>query len=242
MVTLEGLLVPPGAVVARPRNDSRLRIEVFGDSDSNGFGILGLDSYSCVEDFARWEDCRLGWAYGLADALNAQLHVEAWSGKGVVKNAVGVAPTSPDPMPIYWNRTLATVASDVWNFGAWRPHLVVVLLGSNDFFMEPYPPAVLFKSRYVSLLETISAAYDGNVTLANVCGGLSSGPIACGLIQPAVQRFQQLHPLLAEHVHYIHVPDSLLQYPQDYGCLDHRNVVGQSKLLNYLLTALPLNS
>jgi hypothetical protein len=33
----------------------------------------------------------------------------------------------------------------------------------------------------------------------------------------------------------VEIPTTLLAYPEDYGCLDHRNVVGQRKLASYLL-------
>lgn len=34
---------------------------------------------------------------------------------------------------------------------------------------------------------------------------------------------------------YVEIPPTLLEYPQDYGCLDHRNRVGQRKLASFLL-------
>jgi len=74
-------------------------IEVFGDSDSNGFGIEGPDYYDCLFSLRRYENCFAGYASLLASAFDADLYLEAWSGKGVVKNAVDFYSESAAPMP-----------------------------------------------------------------------------------------------------------------------------------------------
>lgn len=37
-------------------------------------------------------------------------------------------------------------------------------------------------------------------------------------------------------LHYVEIPPALLAYPEDYGCLDHRDVSGQRKLAKFLVT------
>jgi hypothetical protein len=38
-------------------------------------------------------------------------------------------------MPLYWNRTLATDPTSLWNFDRWVPDLVVILLGIHRLLL-----------------------------------------------------------------------------------------------------------
>lgn len=82
---------------------------------------MGLETY---------ENCWEGYAATVSRWLGADYHIEAWSGKGVVKNAISLFETSEDPMPLYWPRTIATDPASHWNFTLWVPDLVVILLGT----------------------------------------------------------------------------------------------------------------
>jgi hypothetical protein len=69
----------------------------------------------------------------LASRLNAEIQVIAWSGKGAVRNANGSNPTSPDPLPFYYNRTLATSVNDYWVPSKYIPDVVIIMLGTYNY-------------------------------------------------------------------------------------------------------------
>lgn len=90
-----------------------------------GFGIEGPNSWRCIWSLEKYENCWEGYAALTSRWLDADYRIEAWSGKGVVKNAVGIG----DPMPLYWNRSIAADAHLLTDFTLWVPDLVVILLG-----------------------------------------------------------------------------------------------------------------
>ena len=58
------------------------------------------------------------------------MHIEAWSGKGVVKNAIGIGGT---PMPEDWTKVTTNSIKGSWEFPpSWVPQAVLVWLGTND--------------------------------------------------------------------------------------------------------------
>lgn len=66
-----------------------------------------------------------------ADALNAELHVECWSGKGVVRNYGDKKQESDLPMPKYVPLALANDFAALWNFSNYVPDTIVINLGSK---------------------------------------------------------------------------------------------------------------
>jgi hypothetical protein len=72
--------------------------------------------------------------------------LEAWSGKGLVRNAGDKNITSIDPFPIYYGRALANDPQSQWDFSKWIPDAVFINLGTNDYGSEPHPPQELFEN------------------------------------------------------------------------------------------------
>lgn len=220
-------------------NDNNIRrIEYFGDSDGNGFAIDSSYSNSswCMFQLKSIQNCALGFPFLLASHFRARIHIEAWSGKGVVKNAASLLPTSSNPMPIYWNRTVAIDSLHLWNFSRFVPDLIIVYLGGNDFFNKPYPDPAHFESAYLQLLRTILLSFqhasDKSPTFLALCGGGDiTDQLPCDHVSAPVAEFAREHP----RTFYLRIPDNLLQFPDDYGCLEHRNIQGQAKMVDFLL-------
>ncbi|HQF55864.1 MAG TPA: GDSL-type esterase/lipase family protein [Fibrobacteria bacterium] len=135
-----------GRILAPPPRRG-LRIEFVGDSITCGYGNLAPDeSHSfdpATEDFSR------SWAGLTGRRLGADVHCVAWSGLGLVRNF----DLEPAPTLIERYRYANPVSRVDWEFGRWLPQVVVVNLGSNDFFRYPPPDAERFRStlaRFVS--------------------------------------------------------------------------------------------
>lgn len=82
----------------------------------------------------------------IARAVNADFFVEAWSGKGMVRNYGDPNITSVDPFPKYYPYTLATEWTQKWDFYAWVPDVIVINLGTNDYSTQPHPPQNVFET------------------------------------------------------------------------------------------------
>jgi hypothetical protein len=69
-------------------------LEFYGDSITCGYGNEGTPPCDFT---AGTENNWLSWGPMTARALNASVHVEAWSGKGVVRYGLPLCPLPPHP-------------------------------------------------------------------------------------------------------------------------------------------------
>lgn len=107
------------------------RIEFIGDSITAGYGV-DPTPVACGE--GTWFDPTHAWfAYGprLARRLGAQWALSAVSGMGMHRNWNSLSPTMPDVYDGVYMEYTETVTP--WDFAGYRPDLVVVALGTNDF-------------------------------------------------------------------------------------------------------------
>jgi lysophospholipase L1-like esterase len=142
-VAIEGELLPPPPVGRR--------IEIVGDSITAGYGNEGIDPCGFS---AFTENHYMTYGAIAARALGAELHMIAWSGKGVVHNYGGDV---FETMPELYDRAVPTEPGD-WSF-EWQPDVVVVNLGTNDFNTHADPPAELFVGTYVEFAARLRSVY-----------------------------------------------------------------------------------
>lgn len=104
-----------------------------------------------------------------ARALNAEIFVEAWSGKGVVRNGGDPNITSHTPFPAYYPRTLANNENMLWDFSQYLADAVVINLGTNDYSGNPNPPKEVFESGYENFISFFRSHYP-KAPVFVVCG------------------------------------------------------------------------
>lgn len=126
----EGFFVETGRALpaaSRPR-----RIEFIGDSHTVGYGVRSA-SRDCTEQQVHdLTDTSLAFGPILAGRLDADYRIEAFSGRGVVRNYNGVA--AGEPLPVLLPRLIPGQAEPRIAAGdPWKPDVVVVGLGTNDF-------------------------------------------------------------------------------------------------------------
>ena len=125
------------------------KLEFYGDSITCGYGCLDPDPDAGFRP--ETESFPLSWAARTADILGAEVHAQAISGIGAVRNWPGVV---GEPLPRRWRRAHPDHTAE-WDLGSWVPAAVVVNLGTNDFGTAPFLPDESFLDGYAAFLEEI---------------------------------------------------------------------------------------
>ncbi|MGW0547878.1 SGNH/GDSL hydrolase family protein [Streptomyces altiplanensis] len=168
---------PGGAVLSRPAARNR-QIEFIGDSLTVGYGNLSTSRDCTSDQVKRTTNTDVSYGALTARRLNADYQINGYSGLGMVRNYNG---GSPDvTYRTFYDRALLNVSGDVWrNPGTWRPQLVVVNLGTNDFSTavnpgEPWTPdslAAAYRSAYGDFLQKLRTRYGAGTTIVAVGAG-----------------------------------------------------------------------
>jgi hypothetical protein len=129
---INGLFVPPSGDVLTPDPLPAHRIDVFGDSDSVGYGNTSTSRLCPGDNVFLLTDATQAWPRILANHYKTTASVMARSGIGLVRNGTGGMPDTT--MSQIHNRLLpsdATTATVTARQA--KPWLTVVALGDNDF-------------------------------------------------------------------------------------------------------------
>lgn len=164
----EGFFVGPRDS-ALPAPSRPRRIEFIGDSHTVGYGVRSAGPECTEQQVHDLTDTSLAFGPILAGRLNADYRIEAFSGRGVVRNYNGLA--AGEPLPALLPRVIPghaepRVAAD----DPWTPDIVVIGLGTNDFSTPLHPgeawadEAALrhdYRETYVAFIQGLEAARPG---------------------------------------------------------------------------------
>ena len=234
-IFLEGATFLPLKKATALRNQNhnclhRHKLLVIGDSITAAYGV---DEANPCQFSAATENEEHSYAVLVAKQVQAELHVVAWSGKGVVRNYGDVNPTSTEPMPTYYNRTLATspftsdpAGGNYWSPSAFPADIVLVMLGTNDYSTQPTPSDEQFISGLVDLLHRIGADYpQSKGHVAAMCAPMQTGR-QCANIATAAQQ---------AGVNYVFIDPDV--FTGGYGCDGHPNAQTQQLMANIVTPA-----
>lgn len=121
--------------------------------------LLG-DSVTCGEaiDRVAGEQKHTGWwnareSYGLltADAVNAQVHLVCWGGRGLIRSWNGK--TDEANLPDFYEFATGD-ANTKWDHTQYQPDLIIVAIGTNDF-SPGIPDRETYVSAYVKLVNKL---------------------------------------------------------------------------------------
>ncbi|WP_157548336.1 cellulose binding domain-containing protein, partial [Micromonospora sp. ATCC 39149] len=184
-----GLVAAPGgAILDRPAARSR-QVEFIGDSLTVGYGNTSTTRDCTGDEVTRTTNTDVSFGALTARELDADYQVNAYSGIGMVRNYNGGSPGVN--YGTYYDRALLHVDGDVWDRPAtWRPQLVVVHLGTNDFSTpinsgEAWTEQTLaaaYRSTYVAFLAKLRARYGAGTTIV-VVGTSLFGTLAQQVVQ-----------------------------------------------------------
>ncbi|GAA3349026.1 SGNH/GDSL hydrolase family protein [Amorphoplanes nipponensis] len=211
---------PGGAILPGPPARHR-QIEFIGDSYTAGYGNLSPTRDCTGDEVNRTTNADLSFGARTARQLNADYQINAFSGRGMVRNYNGGEPGTS--YRTYYDRALLSVDGDVWRPGRWRPQLVVIGLGINDFSTainpgEPWTPESLvaaYRAAYLEFLGKLRARY-GPRTVIVVSATAVSGTTA--FADTARQVVQERNAQGDELVRYWYYDSAGLDYG---GCHWH---------------------
>lgn len=158
-----------GKFAAPPKHANR-RIEFIGDSFTVGFGNEGENGQDESLLFEKTNASK-SYAFLLADGYKADFQVNAFSGRGLVRNYDNIVPdwtiqrlyeyTVPGEAP-------GDIANGVdeasirYDFDSFHPQVIVLFIGINDFQGNPpYGDKGAFRKAYANLLEKLRKAHPG---------------------------------------------------------------------------------
>ncbi|MFI9544802.1 RICIN domain-containing protein [Streptomyces sp. NPDC052016] len=182
--TVGGFVAAPGgAVLSKPAARNR-QIEFIGDSLTVGYGNLSTSRTCTWDQVKRTTNADVSYGALTARRLNADYQINGYSGLGMVRNYNG---GSPDvTYRTFYDRALLNVSGDVWqNPGTWRPQVVVVNLGTNDFSTainpgEPWTSDSLaagYRTAYGDFIQKLRTRYGSGTTIVAVGAGQYAGHV-----------------------------------------------------------------
>jgi lysophospholipase L1-like esterase len=229
----QGFILDKGKKLLTPFQRPKRRIEFIGNSITCGYGVEG-ETPDC-HFTAETENACLSYAAITARALQADYALIAYSGRGVVRNYGDSNKTSPNTMPVLFERTCFSDSILKWNFARWIPQAVVLNLGTNDYSTKPFPDSMVFENTYTQLLHRVRSLYPG-VTMFCICGPMIGEPCAT-YIKDVV--FQEQTLGRDKDVFFIEVKRSALA-ETDWGCDNHPNIQGMNKIADILISTMKL--
>lgn len=155
-------------------------IEFIGDSYTCGYGTEAVNRDQPFR--ASEENCNLTYAAILGRLFNAGIRTISHSGRGLVRNYDGAkGPTMTDRYAntfddaggnFPWSGKVAGIAGRRTDSG-WKPDIVVVYLGTNDFSCGKYPSFKEWSNGTNRLLALIRSNYGADVPVLFVASKAS---------------------------------------------------------------------
>lgn len=226
-----GVELSPGAELLSSQKIKTRKIEFIGNSITAGYGTEGKNKEESFKPIT--ENVWKSYACITAQAFDAQAHVLAHSGLGVVRNYGDEKKVSTElaPMPERFDQTLDTDDKSIWDFNSWHPDVVVINLGTNDFSTTPHPEKVIFQRGYEKLIKDVRAQY-GDIPIFCLSGPMLENP-ASDYIKETVKKVQIADS--DRNIHFIGIPVDLLDEEKDLGSDSHPSFQGQQKITRHIV-------
>ena len=200
------------------------KLLVFGDSLTCGYGVLGYDP--CQFSGAT-ENARLAWASLVARAVDAELSLVAWSGKGLVRNYGEKTSTSALPLPAFYDSTLGSMVgqpTNHWDPARYIANVVIIYLGANDYSTEPNPTDAEFINAGMSLVNKIKTDYPNASIL------LLTDEFPFTVKTSKATNVEKIAAMSGSK--FFKIPASVIDSSRPTGCNGHPNTLTQQGIAN----------
>lgn len=197
-VTIEGVTLNEGAALT-PADLPQRKLLVVGDSVTCSYGA---GDRSPPPNTGPWWDPKASYGMQVAEALEAQVHLVCYGGRGLIRSWNGN--TEEGNAPEFFERTIADQASPVpWDHRRYQPQLILVALGTNDFNLGigPLPERKVFVNAYVAFLERLKAVHP------NAAIALTEGAMVNDEADPQRPQKTVLRDYIKEAIESANLPD-----------------------------------
>jgi Lysophospholipase L1 and related esterases len=225
MTTVSGFYLANGNLTYKVPAKKRF-IEVYGDSYTCGYGTEGL-KYN--EPFRlSTENCNKAYGCIIARYFDADYALVAHSGQGMVRDWADKNQMSDINMYIRHDKVMDQHDTTAYSFDAYKPSLVMINLGTNDFSPTAIPTDEQYVGQYLKLIASLRKHY-GNV------------PILCITPHSATRYLSAALQLLKErvaddkNVHMANLLANIIVDNTDLGSDWHPNYIGQRKIAMTLI-------
>ncbi len=170
---LDGELLPPTPLSAR-------KLLVLGDSVTCGEAVF---RESHCRKGTHWWRPRLSYAMLAAEALDAQVHLVCYGGRGLVRSWDGK--TDDLNLPDFFELAIADPAqthaqTHAWDHDRYQPDLILSAIGTNDF-SQGIPDAKQYIDTYLALVHRLHQLHPQAV-IALTEGAILSGDKKAALV------------------------------------------------------------
>lgn len=227
--SFKGILISEKGEMLEWKDVPIRKIEFVGNSITCGYGTEGLSKSERFKPST--ENNYLSYAPIMARAFKADYHIIAHSGMGVVRNYGYKEKVSPNAMPDRFNRVFDEKELPLWNFRLWKPDVVVINLGTNDFSTQPFPDKTVFKAGYEKLIDEVKKQY-GEVPVFCIVGPMTDEP-CYSYVKELVEDFRSVYQ--RKNVYFVGIPTYLMDPEKDLGSDTHPNYSGQRKMAAHVL-------
>ena len=224
--TIHALLLEGGGILT-PLPVPGRHIEFIGDSLTCGYGTEGA---SANDPFLpETENCDKAYGCISARYFGADYTLIAHSGRGVARNYGDEHPTSQNTMADRIARLFDETPDSGWDFAGspYRPDIVVINLGTNDFSTRPHPSEEQFAAAYTGILQTLRRVYGEAVPI--LCVAPRTEEPAFAYIR-AICDTSELPNISFAALFHDYCNDS-----SDLGSSAHPNYAGQRKMAMALI-------
>lgn len=168
-----GFIIENGDII-NPKQLPNFKMEFIGDSWTCGYGNEVKTTSPNTGFHSINEDNTKAWGYILAKRFNSQYHATAISGRGMYRNNTG---SKNGTLPIEFNNI--HLGNTNWVHSNYIPDIVLIHLGTNDFYPETAVPIKMFDSAayvstYINFIADIRSKYSNSTDIVCVFGNSKS--------------------------------------------------------------------
>lgn len=226
LTTIYGVKVDQNAKLS-PIKPKKRFIEVYGDSYTCGFGV---ESNRAEDPFLlETENCNEAYACIIARYFDADYALIAHSGQGIIRNYGDKNQSSNVNMVTRHNQVFDKHDTIAYDFKAYKPDLVMINLGTNDFSPVAIPRVKDFVGNYIHLIRSLQNHY-GNVPILCIIPHSAENYLlsAMQVLKDSIARYRNV---------YMSQPmPGIVNYGYDLGSAWHPNRQGHRKIA---LTLIP---